>query len=1249
MVEALALQPFRFRHLLLSIVGIIIVFVWGFWGLITWSAREDMLAQTREQTRSSARMVEGHMRRTIVISDLVLQRVLDRVRVRGTDGITYDRHLWDELSSMVAFTTEINSIWMADNEGTGVLSSREFPMEDLHVSGQEYFQLHREGAEFLVDTLPIGAELQEQQFTVSRRVGASANDPVGMAPGSFLGVIHATLNLDEIQRYFESLKIGDSGRVTFYQLDGNVVLSLPRGQGTSEPPPDRNVMRYAREATTVTFDAYSEADGGYRMNTYSRIPSLPLVVHVSSDLTVVMAQWRGQALRTGIVVLIVMAACVGLAWAAARSLSREEVGRHQLAQTNADLDATASNLETANRAFASANRRLNLILQSASDAICGLDREGRVTFANPAASALLDFPNEELLGARLHGLIYHTRPDGRPTLPFECPFNAVLITGEARGGQDDVFWRKDGTTLPVEFAASPMLEEGRVEGAVLVFHEIAERKRAEEELRHAKLAAEAASRAKSEFLANMSHEIRTPMNAILGLTHLLRQTEMTDRQQDYAHKIHISAQSLLGILNDILDFSKVEAGKLELEEVQFRLDDLFQHLAVIVGSAAQEKDIEVLFALDPEVPVNLLGDPLRVQQVLINLAGNAIKFTESGEVVVSVRAREVTAEKVVLHFSVRDTGIGITAEQKHRLFQAFSQADSSTTRRFGGTGLGLAICSRLVSLMGGNMDVDSEPGHGSDFHFTAVFGHVPNALADPGRRARMVPRDLSVLVVDDNATAREVLSELVSGFGWNVVTADSGTTALDHVNRANELGSPFDLVLMDWKMPGMDGLETARRIREDGLARAPVIIVVSAFGREKLGGELESLGLTGFLVKPVTASALLDSVTNSYSGPGSEMLALPSPPLPPVKTTKPLLGRRLLLVEDNLINQEVAREILERAGGRVTIAGNGREALQRVEATAQPFDVILMDVQMPEMDGFEATRHLRAKPGGNDIPIIAMTASALLVDRQRCMEAGMNDHIAKPLDVDQLFDVLGRWLGPPVTIVGATPCSAQPTFCDPRGPDRLPDDLPGIDLRDALRRLDGDNRLFRKFLASFAENCSGHVEDIAAAVQIGDLQRARTLGHELKSLAGNIGARVLSDAADAVQVAVVQDDEVVLARQLPILRAEMAAVLEAAARLAAEKPITANEPDNQEVERPALPAELIEMLAPRFERLISLLSDSNFAAADEFEAIAPYLARVADPIALRALGSSIDSLDFKKAHMIVCRLARDLGLLTSTV
>ncbi|PWC34235.1 response regulator [Azospirillum sp. TSO35-2] len=1291
---ALALSPARTRLLLAAAFALIALLGVGFWGFVVWSDRVETLRHSREQAQSAARLLQEHVRRTVATADLAIGRTLDLIRHQGLEGLETNRTVWLPMRDMVENLPEIAALWVHGPEGDSVLSSRQFPTPHSNIADRAYFQVHQAGAEFHVGERIAGRLTGAQSFTVSRAV---------LIDGRFQGVVHANVELDYYRQLYESLDLGPGSTIALFRSDGKPVLRFPAAEPL-EALDSREVMRRAVDASTETFEVAAAVPGGRRMVSYQRVPTLPLIAFVGLSEQAELADWRERTTRGSLLVGLAVLACAGLAYAALRSLEREVVSRRRLADTNAELDAKKRELETANEAFATANRRLNLILHSASDSICGVDREGLITFANPATSALTGYANDELLGGSLHALIHSRRADGSHYPSLECPVTEVLLSGETRRGLEDTYWTKFGLPVAVEYTASPMLGDGKVEGAVVVFHEIAERKRAEAAMQRARLAAEAASRAKSEFLANMSHEIRTPMNAILGLIHLLQQTELTDRQSDYAQKLRVSAQSLMGILNDILDFSKVEAGKLELERADFRLDDLLQTLAVIVGSAAQEKDIDVLFSVAPDVPLDLIGDPLRLQQILINLAGNAIKFTDQGEVVVSVRLRSQSDDRAVLDFAVRDTGIGIRPEQRERLFQAFSQGDSSTTRRFGGTGLGLAICARLVRLMNGSMDVESEVGKGSVFRFQVEFGrHAGTGGSDAALPPRLVPRDLSVLVVDDNATARDVLSEIAAAFGWSVTACCDGRAAIDELERAAAGGRSYDVVLMDWKMPGMDGIEAARRIRADARAGTPMIIVISGYGRDRLGSRFEEAGVAGFLVKPVTASTLLDAVTVAYAHGGRDADPAPdadaadgaadgTPDGPTAGTStgpgnalcgpgwdsRPALhGRRLLLADDNAISQQVAREILERAGAAVTVVASGRQAVDCVRLAETPFDAALLDVQMPDMDGFEATAAIRALAGGRRLPIIAMTASAMPADRQRCLDNGMDDHVPKPLDLPQLFATLARWLGPPLVAAAgrAAPCAPASVLKEAamaagmagqgrddvlaaaRRPDGLPDTLPGIDLSDALNRLDGDGGLLRRFLAEFLGSYADVAERIATAVEADDLSGAKAVAHELKSVAGNLGARRLSAAADAVQTAAHLDDRAAAAAQVPILRAELALVLEGA-RLLAGKGAEVPEPGDRRQDAaspadaaadPARLAESRQALAGTLPQFAILLHDSNFAAAEEFAMLAPLLTEWVEPSVMKGLSTAIDGLDFTKALGIVQRIARDLGLSLPTV
>ncbi|MEI6208679.1 MAG: response regulator, partial [Desulfuromonadales bacterium] len=652
---------------------------------------------------------------------------------------------------------------------------------------------------------------------------------------------------------------------------------------------------------------------------------------------------------------------------------------------------------------------LQLILDATGEAICHVDLAGSVTFCNMAGLRLLGYDSQdELIGNSLHNMTHHTRPDGTAYPVSECPIYLAFQQGISSHAGDEIFWRKDNTSFPIEYWSHPQHQDGKIVGMVVTFIDITERKLRENELVTAKETAELATKVKSDFLANMSHEIRTPMNAVIGMSYLALKADPSPRQRDYLTKIQASAQHLLGIINDILDFSKIEAGKLSIEQNEFNLEQVLNSVATLLNEKTSSKGLELIFDIASDVPHSLIGDSLRIGQILINYGSNAVKFTENGEICIAARVKERTAGHVLLYFEVRDTGIGLTEEQLTHLFQSFQQADMSTTRKYGGTGLGLAICKRLAELMRGEVGVISEPGRGSTFWFTTLAG-----LGGKQRRTLLPDPDLRgcrTLIVDDNENARTTIRDMLQSMTFAVDEAPSGASAVEAIREAGRTEAPYQIVFLDLVMPGMDGVETARRIRMLGLAPPPHIVMITAYGRDEMLNNAEEAGVEEVLTKPMTPSVLFDAAVRAMRGEKRKKINLDNRSEHLEAQLASLEGAHILLVEDNEINQEVAVELLSAVGLRVEIAVNGQDAVDMVQIKS--FDLILMDMQMPVMDGVTATIEIRKKPGLTTLPIIAMTANAMQQDRDACIAAGMNDYIAKPIDPVQLWTILLKWIHP---------------------------------------------------------------------------------------------------------------------------------------------------------------------------------------------------------------------------------------------
>ena len=675
----------------------------------------------------------------------------------------------------------------------------------------------------------------------------------------------------------------------------------------------------------------------------------------------------------------------------------------------------------AREALLASETRLRRVVESSMIGIFFWDVSGAVVEANDAFLEIIGYDRDDLRAGRVDWS--HLTP------PEEAPADRHAIAQLLETGRcasyEKHYIRKDGTWVPVLIGGA-LLNDSNEEGVAFIV-DLSERKQAEAD-RQARHEAEAASTAKSEFLANMSHEIRTPMNAILGMSYLALRSGLNPQQHNYIRKVHASAESLLGIINDILDFSKIEAGKLDMEFIPFSLADVMDNLGNLVGLKAEEKGLEVLFVEPLDLPAMLVGDPSRLGQVLLNLGNNAVKFTEHGEVVVSIEVLDRNDASAYLRFEVHDTGIGMSVEQQQRLFQPFTQADASTSRRYGGTGLGLTISRHLVRLMGGELEVDSAPGQGSRFYFSVRFG----LQAGSPEQARAALHEASMhgvraLIVDDNACAREVLAQMAAAFGMKTDVAVDGLDALRQVALADARDEPYELVLLDWKMQGMDGVECARALSQRERARhpTPTVMMLTAFSRSDVQQRLsaERIDVRALLTKPVTPSTLFDACVAALGLPVRRSTRIEQREESMLIHRTRLSGARILLVEDNAFNQELALDVLGEAGIVARVAANGQEALAALEG--ERFDAVLMDCQMPVMDGYAATRALRQHTQWRDLPVIAMTANTMVGDRDKALAAGMNDHIAKPINVDDLFATLARWIRPCASAPGALSASAR--------------------------------------------------------------------------------------------------------------------------------------------------------------------------------------------------------------------------------
>ncbi len=781
-----------------------------------------------------------------------------------------------------------------------------------------------------------------------------------------------------------------------------------------------------------------------------------------------------------------------------------------------------------------------------------------------------------------------------------------------------------GRIVDIMVTFLPTMYDGRP-GILGWLVDVSSLKKMQEELLEAKEVAEAASQAKADFLANMSHEIRTPMNAIIGFSSLALKTDLDRKQRDYLSKIQQSGTHLLGIINDILDFSKIEAGKLSVECTEFELEKVMENVSNLVSEKATSKGLELVFSIEKGTPNYLVGDPLRIGQILVNYSNNAVKFTERGEIVISIGMQEETEDDVLLRFAVRDTGIGLTEEQIGKLFQSFQQADTSTSRKYGGTGLGLAISKKLAELMGGDVGVESEYGGGSTFWFTARLGKgvakAKKFLPDPDLRNRRA------LIVDDNEMSRIVLSDMLSGMTFEVKDVASGRAALEEVRNAASAGKPYDIVLLDWRMPGMDGIATAQAIRKLPVDPLPHMVMVTAYGREEVLKEAFMAGLEDVLIKPVSSSTMFDTVMQVLGGSQSNVHKETGGTVPALHDLSSLKGSVVLLVEDNEFNQQVASELLRDGGFEVDVAEDGGKSLEMLQKHV--YDVVLMDMQMPVMDGVTATVEIRKQARFADLPIVAMTANVMAADIQRCIDAGMNDHVAKPIDPDELFGKLVKWVKPK-TVAGEDSAVAEQRSeavqAEVKPADDIPD-VPGLDTALGLRRVMGKKAFYLEMLKKYLENQGDVPLRIRESLDAGDYGTAERLAHTAKGVSGNIGAAGVQELAAVVERSIREH-----ASQEEL---EGHLVSFSAAHGELVSGLRSALPSESREEASSVVVVDREAAAVAYGKLENLLANDDSEAVDYLDEAGEVLRGVLGMDAFRAIEKAVNDYDFEKALTIL--------------
>ena len=1086
--------------------------------------------------------------------------------------------------------------------------------------------------------------------------------PVRGATGKTLGWLAGSIEDGSVRRLLNTqlLGLGRSARTELVTLQAhgttlNLAPLSPEAGATTVAsterdlrfePLDPTTLRSRNPLQTDALDGrFRGGDGQERVGSWRRLSLGTVGLLVSMERREVLES--AASLRTRLLGLMLLA--TGLVGAAGvllgRSLTRPLLDLHtavrdfdisndgqlrpvavkghdEIAELANTINRMILEIQERTASLDRTNNRIQTYIQTVQTALLAIGNGGEITLLNEAGCRLLGFAPAGWLG-RNWIADFVVDEEARRRLRAALPQGQQA--GQASGGIGEAavleyhVRSQDGQVLLMRWHNCLLPgESGQVIGMLCSGEDITRSRSQELELIEARRVAEQANAAKSEFLSRMSHELRTPMNAIIGLSHLAQRAEPEPRLKDYISKINGAGQKLLAIINDILDFSKIEAGRMSLERTDFLLDTVLTDLTGLIAQKIFDKGLELLFLVDENVPRHLNGDPLRLGQVLLNLLSNAAKFTQLGQILLHIRCLERQGQRVRLGFELSDTGIGISESQLANLFQPFEQAEISTARHYGGTGLGLAICRHLLGLMEGTIEASSEIGAGTTFRATAWFGL---AAAPPSPVLPQRLNGLSVLLVDDNPIAISVLEANLAHLPIRMSACGSGLETLQRVEQAATSGQPIDLILLDWQLPDIDGLETLRRLQAIEGLHPPEVVMITAYGAAEIRRAAAALGVQGFLTKPICQSDLLDILIDLMEP--SSASDRPDPLMAETRLSQGLAGLRVLLVEDNEVNQQICVELLSSVAVRVTVAKNGAEALRLLEGPGEeadgddgplPFDLVLMDLNMPVLDGWETTRHLRCTPRFNDLPVLAMTAHALVEERDRCLALGMQDHLTKPIEPARLYAALAHWGQRTVGAADTPPAGARPGT----GAETTPPPS-GLDLDGGLRRTAGNVGLYHRLLSSLANTQADAAERVAAALRERDDQAARQITHTVKGVAANLGATALAEAAsrldNTLQTGQPSGDDLDLFRQTLAETVALIRDLPTTGRPLAEAAIPGS-------------ADLVE-------RLRDLLQAGDGEAIDLVQAHRASLQRLLGAASFQAMESELERVAFEAAAAVL--------------